>query len=197
MIFSIYNDHKKYAYIGFDWKQIVQEFGESMDTRFDVNCEAKPYSAIWKNPIKVNFSDNSEGMTGTGIPEIAEHQGRLFLSQKAYEILRDLLEKDGEFLPVEYENGQGFIFNPLSLAEAVDGIDNKLSVKNEWGEVENIAFHNDKVKNLQIFKSNFDAHYNVFCQESVKNAVEKSGLKGVIFTPDLGNNLGIYGNETN
>lgn len=197
MIFSIYNDHKKYAHIGFDWKQMVQEFGESMDTRFDVNCETKPYSTIWKKPIKVNFSDNSEGITGSGIPEIAEHQGRLFLSQKAYETLHNLLDKDGEFLSVEYENGKGFIFNPLSLAEAVDGLDKKLSVKNEWGEVENIAFHNDKVKAFNIFKSYFDAHYNVFCQESVKEAVEQADLKGVIFTPDLGNNLGIYGNETN
>lgn len=197
MLYSVYNDSKKYAYIGFDWKQIVQEFGESMDTRFDANRTPQPYSAIWKNPILVDFSDNSEGMTGSKVPEIAEHQGRLFLSQKAYDVLHDLLKDDGEFLPVEYENGKGFMFNPLSLAESVDGLNKKLSVKNEWGDVENIAFDEDKVQGFNIFKTEFDTYYSVYCQECVKDVVEKAGLKGVIFTPDLGNYLGACEAEMN
>ena len=193
MLYSIYADTKSYLYIGYDGNQMNDLLGD--EYRFDIDRTVKPYSQVWKNQIKVNFGN--EGMKGTIMPDISADQGRLFLSQKAYDVLHDLLKNDGEFLPVEYENGKGFMFNPLSLAESVDGLDKKLSVKNEWSDVENVAFDEDSVQGFNIFKTEFDTYYSVYCQESVKDAVEKAGLKGVIFTPDLGNYLGVYETETN
>ncbi|GAB2196146.1 hypothetical protein [Sessilibacter sp. MAH4] len=189
MLYSIYNNGKKYGYLGFDWKQIISEFGESMDTRFDVNEFPRSYKSLWKTPIRVSF-DDCEGLNGSAIPDIAEHQGRLFLNTKAYDALYDLLKNDGEFLPVVYELGEGFMFNPLSLANSQSDLDLKLCVKNEWGDVENITFNEDNVKRFTIFKTEYDRYYSVYCQDCVKTAVEQSGLKGVIFTPDLGNYLG-------
>lgn len=193
MLYSIYADTKSYLYIGYDGNQMNDLLGD--EYRFDIDRTVKPYSQVWKMPITVNFGN--EGMKGTLMPDISADQGRLFLSQKAYDVLHDLLKNDGEFLPVEYENGKGFMFNPLSLAESVDGLDKKLSVKNEWGDVENVAFDEDKVQGFNIFKTDFDTYYSVYCQERVKDAVEQAGLKGVIFTPDLGNYLGVYESETN
>jgi hypothetical protein len=193
MLYSIYADTKNYLYIGYDGNQMNDLLGD--EYRFDIDRTVKSYSRVWKNPITVNFGN--EGMKGTKMPDISADQGRLFLSQKAYDVLRDLLKNDGEFLPVEYESGNGFMFNPLSLAESVDGLDKKLSVKNEWGDVENVAFDENKVQGFNIFKTEFDAYYSVYCQESVRDAVEQAGLKGVIFTPNLGNYLGGYEAETN
>jgi len=106
-------------------------------------------------------------------------------------VLKDLITNDGEFLPVKYEQGDAWLFNPLSIAEDVDGLDKKLSVKNEWGDIENIAFHENKVKEFSIFRCMFDINKNVFCQDTVKQVIEKAGLKGVFFTPDLGDQFSV------
>lgn len=37
MLYSIYNNSKKYAYLGFDWKQIVDLFGESPEN--PIRCQ--------------------------------------------------------------------------------------------------------------------------------------------------------------
>jgi|TARA_B110000211_G_scaffold63312_2_gene72529 hypothetical protein len=190
LLYSIHNDLNTYAAIGFNWKQIVSMFGENMDTRFDVNHAPRKYSAIWKEPLQVTFS-NTGGLTGTAIPDIAEHQGRLFLSTRAYDTLHNLLKNDGEFLPVEYENGTGYMFNPLRLADTVGGLNEEHCVKNEWDDVEHIAFHEDKLDGIVAFRSEFDFFINLFCQSALKQAVEQANLKGVTFTSNLGNTSGL------
>ena len=190
MLYSIHNDLNTYASIGFDWKQIISVLGDNMDTRFDVNHAPREYSAIWKEPIQVNFS-NTGGLTGTAIPDIAEHQGRLFLSAHAYDTLHDLLKNDGEFLPVKYENGIGYMFNPLQIAESVGGLNEAHCVKNKWDDVEHIAFYEDKVDDMVAFRTEFDFFINLFCQSALKQAVKQANLKGVIFTSNLGNTSGL------
>ena len=185
-IWSIYADKKHYRYLGFDRDQMFSVYGDDPRKHIDVNYEATSYLSVWK-PVDVNFADDGAGLSGDLIPDISEHNGRLFLSAKAYDVLKDLIANDGEFLPVRYENGDAWYFNPLSIAEDVGGLDEKRSVKNEWGDIENIAFIENKVKSFAVFRCRFDNNFNVFCQDSVKNAIEGAGLKGVYFTPDLGN----------
>lgn len=188
-LYSIYADTNTYRSLGFNRKQSREIFGADIHDQFDVNCEAKPYAKKWQ-PLNVNFADDGSGLSGEIVPEISEHNGRLFLSQKAYDVLKPLLENDGEFLPVTYEHGDGYMFNPLSLAEDVGGLDEKCSVKNEWGDIENTAFHEEHVKGFMIFRCEFDNYRNAYCQEALKNAIEEAGLKGVFFTQDLGNPFG-------
>jgi hypothetical protein len=64
-------------------------FGEDIKNQFDVNFEAKPYAQKWET-LNVNFTDDGGGLSGDLIPDISEHNGRLFLSQKAYGVLKDL-----------------------------------------------------------------------------------------------------------
>jgi hypothetical protein len=185
-LYSIYGDTDHYRNIRFDRKQSREVFGRDVHDQFDVNYEAKPYIDIWQ-PLDIEFDDDEPRLSGDLIPDMFEHNGRLFISQKAYDALKPLLENDGEFLPVNYDNGQDYFFNPLSIAENVDGLDVNRSIKNEWGDIENTAFHEDRVKNFMIFRCNFDNHRNAYCQEELKAAIEHAGLKGVFFTPDLGN----------
>ncbi|WP_339065792.1 hypothetical protein [Teredinibacter turnerae] len=185
-LFYIYADTKNYRLPGFDREQSRAVFGSDIQNQFDVNFEAKSYATKWQK-LKVNFDCDGAGMNGDLIPDISEINGRLFLTIKAYNALKQLLDNDGEFLPVSSaEHGDAWIFNPLSLAEDVDGLDQNLSIKNEWGDIENTAFCEDRVKDFMIFRSCFDNHRNAFCQAIVKEATESAGLKGVAFTPDLG-----------
>ena len=75
----------------------------------------------------------------------------------------------------------------LKRAEDNEGLNTKLSFNNDWGDLESLAFHEDKVKELVVFRSEFDGYMGLFCQESFKLKVEALGLQGIIFSEDLGN----------
>ncbi len=188
-LYSIYRNLKdrQYAYIGFDREEMREKFGRHPKNHIDVSFDAKPYKKTWQT-VTVHFS-NCDGMVGNTIPDIMEFQGHLFLSMAAYEVLKPIIENDGEFLPITYEKGDAFIFNPLRLAEEVDGLNMEISCKNPINniDIDCMAFHEERVKNFSIFKSEFDFNASIMCQQSVKDAIEKAGLGGVIFTPDLGN----------
>ncbi len=187
-LYSIYPDDQ-YRIPGFDDAQIRKVFGDDIHQQFNVNYNPIPYSKNWQ-VLDVNFDDDQSGLEGSLIPDISIHYGRIYLSLAAYGTLKDILSQDGEFLPVRVNGADAYFFNPLMKAEDVDGLDKKRSIKNEWGEIENIAFHADRVSKFTIFKSKFDYYSNAYCQETVKNIVENKGLKGVFFTHDLGNPFG-------
>lgn len=184
-LYSIYADSNKYRTIGYDSDQMFNDFG-SLRNHFNVNYSPRPFLNNLKNPLNVNFSREASAFSGDETPDISEHYGRLFLSQKAYNAVKDLIKNDGEFLPVEYEGGAAYIFNTLSVAESVDGLNEQLSVKDEYGDRKNMAFHEGLVKDFMIFKTSFDGYINAFIQKELKEAIESAGLKGVYFTPDLG-----------
>ncbi len=187
-LYSIYPD-EKYRTLGFNDAQIREVFGDDIHHQFNVNYNPVPYADKWKI-LDINFDDDGSGLEGNLTPDISVHYGRIYLSSAAYDGLKDILSKDGEFLPVRANNKNAYFFNPLKKAEDVDGLDEKLSIKNEWGDIESTIFHEERVSKLMVFKSAFDNYNSTYCQESLKNAVENAGLKGVFFTLNLGNPFG-------
>lgn len=170
-----------------DGDQVDSLVGESdMDKRIDFNHEPRSYRGVFSEPLNVKFDELHKTDKGKSIPDIALFQGRLFLGSKAYEVLKPLIENDGEFLPAVYQLGQGYIYTPLRVAEDIDALDEKLSRKNEWGDVENLAFDETKVADWTLFRARFNAYCTLQCQEAVKDAVESAGLTGLSFTPELG-----------
>ncbi len=184
-IYSLISDNDTYAIIGFNKAQIERLCGKDPRNRFNHLNFPKSYVKEITEPLEIHFSDPSK-YTGSEIPDIQAASGKLFLSQAAYDVIHKIIEKDGEFFPVVYEKGNGYIFNPLQLAEDYDALNEKLSVKNEWGEVENVGFIEDKIQHLGIFKSKFAGLRYFFCFDEFKQAIENTNLKGVKFTPDLG-----------
>jgi len=114
-------------------------------------------------------------MAGTKIPDIQVFHGRMFLSKKAYAALNALIKDEGELFPVCYEKGDGYIFNLLSVAEDVDGLDISLCHKNAWDDVKNLGFHEDRVSKFAIFKTAFDTYINFYCRQDIKDAIEQAG----------------------
>jgi len=187
-LYSIYSD-EKYRTPDFNDVQIREIFGDDIHQQFNVNYNPVPYANNWQ-VLDVNFDDDGSGLEGSLIPDISVHHGRIFLSIAAYDVLKNILANDGEFLPVRVSGADAYFFNPLRKAEDVDGLNEKLSIKNEWGDIENTAFHEDRIHKFMIFKSEFDHWYSAYCREAVKDAVEGAGLKGVFFTSNLGNPFG-------
>lgn len=94
---------------------------------------------------------------------------------------------EGEFLPVLLEGQDGYIFNPLIIAEEVGGLDQTRSLRNMRGDLHAPSFHESKVDRYCIFKCEFQGFSGLFCGDRFKIAVEMAGLHDLNFSVDLGN----------
>ncbi|OZG73333.1 hypothetical protein BTA51_09875 [Hahella sp. CCB-MM4] len=181
-LFSTYADVKNYQYIGFDVKQIMQCFGENRETRFDANRSPVSYKGVWTSPINIHFGSDKKGLL---IPDVSEHLGRLYMNEKSYEVLKDIIGNCGEFLPVKHDYGTGYMFNTLCIAEDVDGVDLNSCKRDEYGDIEKVAFFEDRLRDFAVFRTRYDNHGVSYCQPIVKEAIEEAGLKGLLFFSDL------------
>ncbi len=201
MLYTLLTDSNNFLEPLLDRAQIDRLVGQTsnntIDDRIELNNAPRSFKDIITEPLNVSFPEGTKEQKGCTIPEIAVFQGRLFLSMRAYNILKTQIEDDGEFLPLNYENGEGFMFTPLRVAEEVDAIDTKLSRKNEWGDLEHLAFNESKVKDWLLFRTKFENYFGLHCQEAVKNAIKTKQLKGLYITPDLGRIFPCEGNEYN
>ncbi|MCO7223303.1 imm11 family protein [Pleionea sp. CnH1-48] len=183
MIYAILANVVDYLNFVLDSKETRNKLGKS--TQFHFNPSPISYADVWQ-PIDIDFAKLSGGAKG-GMPDITLRNGRLFLNQTAFESLYSVLEKHGELLPVLYQDKTGYLFNPLSLAESVEGVDQKLSTRDHYGELQSLAFHEERVKDFAVFRTAFDNYQGVYCSSAFKQLVEEAGLKGIVFNSDLGN----------
>jgi len=182
MIYLIHPDYQLYKSFVLDNKVVRKALGS--ETLFHFSRAPQSYLDGWQ-PFEIGFA--ALGVSEkAAMPDIMVRNGRLFLTAPAFAALGGLLEKHGEFLPVTYGGKDGHLFNVLSLAESVKGIDTKLSTKNEFGEVQSLAFHEDKVKGLLLFRTAFDGYMGIYCTEGFKAAIDESNFKGLIFSNDIG-----------
>lgn len=191
----IYRIHHNEAYLMHSVPPVeaMTKLGEQHGT-FAFNAEPKPYLAVWQT-LHIDFSPCT-GSKAKAMPDISENFGRLFLSEKAYSALKELLSASGEFLPVTYEGGEGYLFNPLLTAEQCDAVDPKLTTHDQHGNLEHFGFMQEKLKDAPIFKTELDTFKGIFCAEEVKRVCEDAELTGVTFHPDVSNPIGEgYGSE--
>jgi len=182
MIHRICNDDSYLIYT-MSTSDVIAKLGE--DNPFHIKRTPIRYSSVWNEPLCLDFGPGDE-TTKEVVPDLAVRNGRMFFSEKAYALLGANLKQDGEFLPVTYVGGTGYIFNPLTVAEKHDAVDEATTVFNEYGEVENLGFLEDKLPvGTMAFRSKAGAYYDVFCTDLLKKAIEDSGLVGVHLHPDL------------
>ncbi len=162
------------------------------ETMFHFARRPVRYSDGW-SAFEISF-DSLSTSNKVLMPDVMARNGRLFFSSEAYEKLYGLCEEHGEFLPVTYEGRDGFLFNILSVAESVGGLDESLSIKNEFGEVQALAFCEDKLVGMNIFRTEFDGYMGIYCSDAFKSTVEQAGLKGLTFSTDVGTT---YPSDTN
>lgn len=112
----------------------------------------------------------------------------MVVSQKGYEDLATDLKAYGEFLPVTGEGNSYWVLHVTKFISA-DAINSLLSTRiideAECINVERLAFHEEAVSDLLIFRTAFTDYKNIYCTEKFKDLVETKGLKGLIFSTDL------------
>lgn len=72
-------------------------------------------------------------------------------------------------------------------AEDFNAIDTKLSTKNDWADLQPLAFLKRKLNLWFCSSISLTDLRGLFCNDAFKSAVERAELNGVIFNVDLGN----------
>lgn len=187
-LYTIVFDNRRYLSAIWDSDQIIRLSNNDLDHRIDMNGAPIRHADVFKEPLHVSFEKKFDGDEKLSKPDVTVQEGRLYLNERAYTALFDIIKEDGEFLPLVDECGNtGYVFTPLNIAEEVDALDNNLSKKNDWGDIEHMAFHEDKIKGWTIFRAEFNTYMTPQCNQFVKEAIEHANLTGVFFTTDLGN----------
>ncbi len=176
-IYRICTDDRYYLNFVLNGADVEEKLG--WDYPFHIDTSPKPYAHLWHEPLKITFYYGNF-TKGKAIPDIAENGGRLYFSEEAYDALHKPLETSGEFLPVIHEGGAGYIFNPLKIAEDVDGVAEIFYDVHD--NLEGFQFDEERVKDFPVFKTEADTYLGIFCHEAIKHGVENTGFKGVRFT---------------
>jgi len=165
----------------------MTKLGEEHGT-FAFNAEPKPYREVWK-PLEIEFRP-CEGSRATQVPDVSENFGRLFLSERAFDVLGELLQQSGECLPVTFGGRTGYIFNPTVTAEQHNAVIQSATAYDEHGNLAHFAFDESKLAGVSVVKTSLDLYKGIFCGEQLRDLCATEGLTGVTFSPDVSNPLG-------
>ncbi len=138
------------------------------------------YADIWNTP-HIQFI-GEESIETDEYPDLTVHGGKLFLSEKAYSTLKEILEGHGEFLPVTFNAGKGYIFNPLEDIAPIEG-----SIKpGEYGSLVPSAYQFNEENLPPIFRTGIDGD-RIFITKDLYRMIRLNGLNGLLFYKDYSN----------
>ncbi len=179
-IYLIVND-------GFKYKEFTLLITDVMDI---VPTGVNPREVMKFNYFNISMKDWWSGLTASfkniendppaPIPDISGWRGgSLVLSKKAYDCLNELLAPHGEFLPVDCDNEEFFVFNCLTLAL----VDEKNSEQNimdgTFMGIKKIVFNPLDLPGKPIFKTKYDRCDGLYCGDEFAQLVKDCGLTGI------------------
>jgi len=144
--------------------------------------EIKPYADVWGTQ-HINFIIDGNGNYTDEFPDMDVAGCKLFLSEKAYDLFKDTFKDYGEFLPVTFNAGTGYIFNPLTTYPAI-----KDSLVYAFCENRPNQFKFDEsLITAPIFKcDDVNTSTDIFISKDVYRTMRLNGLTGVWFYEDYG-----------
>lgn len=164
-------------------REVLSKLGR--EHPFHIDRSPISYASIW-TPLTINFVAVEKGAKAI-MPDLCARNGRMFFNNEAYNLLRSLLAKDGEFLPVVYNDAEGYIFNPLVVAENIGMLDQSLIHDDPHGNLDHFSFLEKKIGGTVIFRAKVDDYCGMFCTDKLKSTIEQANLTGIYFQNDLAN----------
>lgn len=157
------------------------------DTVLDFSLTNHAMADWWTTP---DTEFNAIADASDPIPDIAKWiDSSLVLSPKAYRALGDTLKKWGELLPITVKGEIFYIYNCLTYGEINEDLCEKSYYEGEEFGIKTIVFNDNDIKDKWAFKTKYNSCFELYCGDRLKNAVESFGLKGVIFSERLANNI--------
>ncbi len=131
------------------------------------------------------FDRQHRGMVVSDCPMWGDTSAPL-LSRRAVEALRDMLEPNGELLPVICDYEEFWIFNTTRLLDALDEAESELRRFPSSGRIMKIERYEllaDQLGECPIFKLTLDAHGRALVTKEFIDRVNQSALVGFSFCP--------------
>ena len=102
-------------------------------------------------------------------------------SPRAVDYLRDLLEPNGELLPVRHRNGIYYLYNCTTLVNCLDEQNSVCSYFDDGRimSIKEFAFQHELVKDLSFFRLR-PAGVMLLCTQVVAERIQKYGLNGFV-----------------
>jgi hypothetical protein len=103
-------------------------------------------------------------------------------SQRAVDALGDILEANGELLPLEYEHGTWFAYNCRTVADIVDYT--KSTVSLDCGvqkEIDHYTIYVERLTGLTLFRMRHDVGPALYSTQSFVDRARQAGLRNFDF----------------
>lgn len=147
-------------------------------------------------PIRVVINEETRIFPVGDCPFVPGFYVEPVFSAKAVEVLKDLLEENGELLPLICNEGTYYVFNATTVVDALDEQHSEFKPLQEldpdlfWDStpdemrVTRHEFFSEKIADLSIFRIPFGANYAInypLVTDRFVQRVAASGLKGFEF----------------
>ncbi len=187
MIYRITEDMEQYMRFHIESMELYAKMGD--DITINLGGSRERYASIWNTPNCHFYTNESDFPDAIKVPDITLWTTRLLLNEKALDILRAPLQEICEFLPVNCEGNTYHIANILCIAEDRHALDIEHSRYHEIDgykmDLECIAFREERLNGVPLFKSEYDACNRIFCTEKFRDLIDTHQLKGILFRTDL------------
>jgi hypothetical protein len=109
--------------------------------------------------------------------------GKSVFSHRALESLRDMLDGNGEILPLDCKDGNYWVFNVTRMVDALNVEGAKVKRFSDGGimRVEQYSFRPEKIHGLTIFKIPQFPFSDVYVTDAFVERVKGTGLTGFAF----------------
>jgi hypothetical protein len=167
---------------GFD---IAQQLNRLDELKILINFSALNVS-LKKNWGKISASFYAESPTARKKPDIIVWSASaLILNSLAFNKLKDYIEVDGEFLPIDVDGTPHYIYNCLQYGKENAEKTVTEFVEGEAVGVERLEFDIHDIAERFLFKSNRQGGSILYCTSNFKALCNEFGLKGILFDEDL------------
>ncbi|MGX7828887.1 imm11 family protein [Actinokineospora sp. 24-640] len=162
---------------GYEW------VAPELDTDHEVfwSLDGTPLGATWRRLPVVRFA--SEGRDGGSVeadlPWLGTHV--LVLRPRAVDVLGPVLVEHGELLPLACQDADLWLFNVLTVVDALDEERSDLVRFDEGNvmEVRSCAFVADRVVGLPVFKVPQLLRWSLYFGQDFARLITRSGLTGL------------------
>ena len=178
-IYRISSNIDDYMFFTIDDLDIYEKMEE-----FDIDGFGEPLKFAWVAPA-AEFIPSDSG--STTLPDITQwNDTDLIISIKARELLDSTFKGLGEFYPLAGKCSDYLLFNPVNrMGNEIIDLDMTKSAyfdDGSWDRLERLVF-NEKADSISpaLFTIEIDRGVNLYCTDSFKDDIGKSGLKGLTF----------------
>ncbi|MCG9622661.1 MULTISPECIES: hypothetical protein [Vibrio diabolicus subgroup] len=137
---------------------------------------------VWVNE---NTTFTQHFKSAEAIPDISKWRTFLVLRENAYQVVRDVIDSDGEFLPITIDDESFTMFNVMSFGEEDKQKIKCEDIDGEQGLLEKLVFIESDLSNKYVFKSKVEGCMSIYCDDKLISLCGEHSLKGLSFDTNL------------